>query len=342
MEHDSIGRKTFFFWMKLRMSLLLIVIATRLTLATSKSNNFCESPSVALSPVAHFIDSISELCHDPFLKQHNRMIEGAVLTSRGERNLKCVITFQTDSILQRFMLRFERLQLDCNDHLFIYDGAYAMGTYKADLSCRNTLQNVGTIYTQTNHVTLRYVTDQWGPKENGFKLLITAFKDKKHTCLHFRCETTNYCVDRELTCDNVNHCGDGSDESASLARCPSTPLGDILGLSGELLATIVASVAFLCCACGVAVVVCIYRRNRVLHTPPPQTQPSYPMEVSGNYGTNGTFGTMIVEKPPPYPGAPQHTSVIPPGSSPGNLVRPAFGVGCSTLRPLTNLFFPCL
>ncbi|KAK7086281.1 hypothetical protein SK128_028601, partial [Halocaridina rubra] len=95
------------------------------------------------------------------------------------------------------------------------------------------------------------------------------------------------------------------------------PLGDILGLSGELLATIVASVAFLCCACGVAVVVCVYRRNRALqHTaPPPQTQPAYPMEVSGNYGTNGTFGTMLVEKPPPYPGAPQHTSVIPPGEN---------------------------
>ncbi|ROT69691.1 hypothetical protein C7M84_012098 [Penaeus vannamei] len=187
------------------------------------------------------------------------MIEGAVLTSRGERNLKCAVTFQTDSILQRFMLRFERLQLDCNDHLFIYDGAYAMGTYKADLSCRNTLANVGTIYTQTNHVTLRYVTDQWGPKENGFKLLITAFKDKKHTCLHFRCETTNFCVDRELTCDGVNHCGDGSDESTSLALCPSTSLGEILGISGALLVTIIASAAFLCCACGVTIVVWVYR-----------------------------------------------------------------------------------
>lgn len=324
MEPDSIGGIALFL-MKFRLSLIILIFATRLTLATSKANNFY---------------AISELCQDSFLKQHTRMIEGAVLVSRGERNLKCVVTFQTDSILQRFMLRFERLQLDCNDHLFIYDGAYAMGSYKADLSCRNTLHNVGTIYTQTNHVTLRYVTDQWGPKENGFKLLITAFKDKKHTCLHFRCETTNYCVDRELTCDGVNHCGDGSDESTSLARCPSMPLGEILGLSGELLATIVASVAFLMCGCGVAVVVCIYRKNRAI--PPPQTQPAYPMEVSGNYGTNGTFGTLLVEKPPPYPGAPQHTSVIPPGSSPGNLVRPAFGVGCSTLRPLTDLFFQCL
>ncbi|MPC74091.1 hypothetical protein E2C01_068437 [Portunus trituberculatus] len=49
---------------------------------------------------------------------------------------------------------------------------------RADLSCRSTLQNVGTLYTQSNFVTLKYVTDQWGPKDNGFRLLITAFKDK--------------------------------------------------------------------------------------------------------------------------------------------------------------------
>lgn len=326
MEKDSIGRRTLA-WLRLNLAILLI--ATRISLASPNGNNFY---------------AVSELCHDSFLKQHNRMIEGAVLTSRGERNLKCAVTFQTDSILQRFMLRFERLQLDCNDHLFIYDGAYAMGTYKADLSCRNTLANVGTIYTQTNHVTLRYVTDQWGPKENGFKLLITAFKDKKHTCLHFRCETTNFCVDRELTCDGVNHCGDGSDESTSLALCPSTSLGEILGISGALLVTIIASAAFLCCACGVTIVVWVYRRNRALQRPPPpQTQPAYPVEIGGNFGTNGTFSSLLVEKPPPYPGAPQHTSVIPPGTSPGNLVRPAFGVGCSTLRQRTTArFFLCL
>jgi hypothetical protein len=31
------------------------------------------------------------------------------------------------------MLRFDLLQLDCNDHLFIYDGAHAVGSYKVEL-----------------------------------------------------------------------------------------------------------------------------------------------------------------------------------------------------------------
>lgn len=75
-------------------------------------------------------DYMQSLCKNHFLQQLYRKIDGAVLWSQNERNLNCVITFQTHSILQRFMLRFDFLQLDCNDHLYIYDGAHAVGTYK--------------------------------------------------------------------------------------------------------------------------------------------------------------------------------------------------------------------
>lgn len=73
---------------------------------------------------------MQSLCKNHFLQQLYRKIDGAVLWSQNERNLDCVITFQTHSILQRFMLRFDFLQMDCNDHLYIYDGAHAVGTYK--------------------------------------------------------------------------------------------------------------------------------------------------------------------------------------------------------------------
>lgn len=49
--------------------------------------------------------------------------------------------------------------------------------HQADLSCRNTKQSVGAIFTRTNFVTLKYVTDGWGTDTNGFKLVITAVKD---------------------------------------------------------------------------------------------------------------------------------------------------------------------
>lgn len=75
-------------------------------------------------------DHISALCMRERVHPLHKKVDGAVITSKSEDNLDCTITFQTDTILQRFMLRFEKLALDCNDHLFIYDGAHAFGNHK--------------------------------------------------------------------------------------------------------------------------------------------------------------------------------------------------------------------
>lgn len=75
-------------------------------------------------------DHMQSVCKNHFLQQLYRKIEGAVIWSQNERNLDCIVTFQTHSILQRFMLRFDMLQLDCNDHLYVYDGAHAVGAHK--------------------------------------------------------------------------------------------------------------------------------------------------------------------------------------------------------------------
>lgn len=61
---------------------------------------------------------------------------------------------------------------------------------QSDLSCRNTKQTVGAIYTRTNFVTLKYVTDGWGTESNGFKLVITAFKDKSK---YMHCHYISFC-----------------------------------------------------------------------------------------------------------------------------------------------------
>lgn len=91
---------------------------------------------------------MDKLCEKPhnFLSTY-RKIDGVEIVSKNDRNLDCTLTFQTHSILQRFMLRFEVLKLDCNDHLYIYDNAHAAGIHKADISCRNTKQNIGTLFT---------------------------------------------------------------------------------------------------------------------------------------------------------------------------------------------------
>ncbi len=126
---------------------------------------------------------MSELCaksdKDNFLSNIPKPIDGAVVISENERDVNCVVTFQTESILERFMIRFDNLKIDCNDKLVIYDGAHAIGKFMESISCDKTDDSVGqngVIFSQTNYVTMKYVTDSWGTEENGFKMIITAFR----------------------------------------------------------------------------------------------------------------------------------------------------------------------
>ncbi|KAL4705304.1 hypothetical protein ACJJTC_018990 [Scirpophaga incertulas] len=194
------------------------------------------------------------LCKDHFLQRQYRKLDGGVLWSRNERNLDCTMTFQTHSVLQRFMLHFEMLQLDCNDHLYVYDGAHATTLPKVDLSCRNTKQQVGALFTRSNFVTLKYVTDNWGTDANGFKLIITAVKDPKHGCKQFRCKQREFCVSVDLMCDGVDHCADGSDEDTA-TLCPDGGNGGgvsmawmALGVGGCTLLAL-GAIALLLCYC---------------------------------------------------------------------------------------------
>lgn len=83
-----------------------------------------------LTSIYLFADLMSTLCKTNFFQTIYRKTDGATLISQNERNLDCAITFQTHSILQRFLVRFDSLHLDCNDRLFIYDGAHASGEPK--------------------------------------------------------------------------------------------------------------------------------------------------------------------------------------------------------------------
>ncbi|XP_070494699.1 uncharacterized protein [Chironomus tepperi] len=203
---------------------------------------------------------INQLCKNTFLRQLYRKVDGATLMSQNERNLDCEITFQTHSILQRFMLRFDTLSLDCNDHLYVYDGGHAAGHAKIDISCRNTKQSVGVLFTNTNHITLKYVTDNWGTDSNGFKLVITAIKDPKHACRDFRCHAKEFCIHPDLLCDGVNHCSDASDESTA-ANCQNPAEGQIFGVGLTWIVLISVCSMLLIFACLVGVTICICRRN---------------------------------------------------------------------------------
>lgn len=107
-----------------RLLIDIYVFKNRITGEKSINNQFL------WFDVLHIADHVASLCKSHFLQQLYRKIDGAVLRSQNEPNLDCLITFQTETVLQRFMLRFDQLQLDCNDHLLVYDGAHATGNYK--------------------------------------------------------------------------------------------------------------------------------------------------------------------------------------------------------------------
>ena len=67
-----------------------------------------------------------------------RTVDGVVLESNDERDEDCVITFQTDSVIEKFLLKFDRLHMDCHDHLYVYDGAHATGSYR--VGCDSVMQ----------------------------------------------------------------------------------------------------------------------------------------------------------------------------------------------------------
>lgn len=141
------------------------------------------------------------------------------------RDVRCTVTFQTESILEKFMIRFLELNIDCNDKLMIFDGAHTYGKDgpEASISCAETTSSIGEngiIVTSTNSVTLKYITDSWGTDENGFKMIITAFKDAKdeYGCrAGFLCTENNrkYCIHNDLVCDTISHCSNGGDERSS-------------------------------------------------------------------------------------------------------------------------------
>ena len=136
-------------------------------------------------------------------------------------------------------------------HLYIFKDFL---TFQAHISCDSEPGSVGSngfIITRTNFVTLRYHTDSWGTNNNGFTLIITAFKNAQtlgellyedsglllsnlgsywllvlgQTIYWNICDTScaagcgdgfqcdsHICISPDLVCDNVSHCGHGQDE----------------------------------------------------------------------------------------------------------------------------------
>lgn len=125
---------------------------------------------------------------------------------------QCELTLYTTETSERIILNFNRLEINCTDTLYIYDGPNTLGEPTYKLTCDNKTGSV--IYSTNNSLSLEYVTaDDLGFNSKDFYLVYTSFNDSSNGCDGFVCQDENkYCIFRESECDGYFHCGDGSDE----------------------------------------------------------------------------------------------------------------------------------
>lgn len=144
---------------------------------------------------------------------------------------------------------------------------------------------MGALFTKTNFLTFKYVTDNWGTETNGFKMVITSVKDssrlhqqhfifcfiKTYTfppfpfaelnCADFRCKVPDFCIHQDLMCDGVSHCADGSDEAVgSLCPGPDRYINTIFGIDLTWVILIGVS-SLIVCGCIIGITICVYVRN---------------------------------------------------------------------------------
>ncbi|XP_050399612.2 uncharacterized protein LOC126816865 [Patella vulgata] len=188
-------------------------------------------------------------------------------------NIECQVTFKAENDDWRLMLRIIELDIPdrstsgiCNDALYVYDESsiYTRAMEEAGGNaglCGNILPP--TLYSTGQYLTVHFRTNSEGPSGRGFKFIITAFSEdylKYETCgSQFQCDN-KWCVDLDLVCDNIDHCGDYSDETGDgRAKCRQQDNGLLsrflsLGVTASIAITVGSIVIVI--ACIVALVCC--------------------------------------------------------------------------------------
>ncbi|XP_074605154.1 uncharacterized protein LOC141858338 isoform X1 [Brevipalpus obovatus] len=255
---------------------------------------------------------MSALCRERYTPLSVK-VDGAVITSTRDENMNCTLTFQTEKVSQRFMLRFDDLRLDCNDHLYIYDGDGSAGPTKVHLTCRSTRDDMGKIVLGSNYVTLKYQTDHWSQAGDGFTLVITATRDAPN-CPTYKCQYNNYCISTDLLCDGVDHCGDKSDETHHANCYYEEDTGSIFGLPVHVFIVTVGAVFLTCLVCVIGLAIYLCKREQQMYQAQQQRISSYHHQL----------GTSILAHPASYTGS-MNATLSPPSQRFATLPLPKRG-----------------
>lgn len=211
----------------------------------------------------------------------------------------------------------------CNDAIYIYDHESVYYNAMEDAGgnggiCGKRLPP--TLYSSGPVMTVHFRTDESGPVGRGFKFIITAVTsakpEKKNGTSNakvdssssnsrsrkngssdqpvpvpcassFRCKN-DWCIDRDLVCDRINHCGDYSDESSEeRSKCDSVLNRFMtLGVTAAVAITIGSIIIFIVC---IVAIVCCCRKSACK-----KSDPNGVTTTATSIAANGSV--------PPFPG----------------------------------------
>ncbi|XP_074646015.1 uncharacterized protein LOC141902267 [Tubulanus polymorphus] len=244
-------------------------------------------------------------------------------------NNECTMTFKAENKNWKIMLQVLEIDIPdimpyhnlCNDALYVYDSD-KVGTAMKEAGgnrglCGTKLPQTLTVFSSGPYLTVAFRTDTSGPRGKGFKLIVTAISNdyRKHKSCgnNFKCDN-QWCIDEDLKCDNVDHCGDNSDEAVNikdtniLSKFMSLGFTATIAISvGSIVVFVVFVATIICCCCR-----CTRRPPDV--NAPTNTPPTLPVTNGNAYPKQQehVFGPMYTHQgyhpmQPVYPNTPSTT-----------------------------------
>ncbi|KAI0214422.1 hypothetical protein LSAT2_000484 [Lamellibrachia satsuma] len=180
-----------------------------------------------------------------------REIDGALIRSSSNplyTNNACTLKFKADS--HRFWINFESwLVTDCNLKLKLYytqsyTSLMSSTYYNTPDVVFDCHSNPGSYISPGRYLTMRL--EKRTNTGYSFKIVLTSFKEKSNwSCPKSHCGNDMMCVDRDVWCDGVRNCPNGTDETncnlytARRRNSGGMLLGGILMLVGMVIVALV-------------------------------------------------------------------------------------------------------
>lgn len=252
-------------------------------------------------------------------------IDGALITSvRNDlyKNSACIVKFEADDSFftdRRIMANLSDIHItDCSKKLSLYYASSSSGIPAIEITCKTPPK--GIVETTGKYLTIRLDGSLESP--DRFSIVLTTIRPTR-SCDEFLCGN-NKCIDKDLLCDNINHCMDSPSSDELGGNCLQIYSAVKIGMG--IIVGIVLAIIAVCVLCCVLVVCCCCKkrqRGTVIRGPPSQSttttqvtqgqmqmggyqsgnpaQPAYPSQAYYPPGQQPLYPQPYPPGPQPYP-----------------------------------------